>query len=150
MNGAWQLSEDQAVASLPVTGVESHASIALNLDVGYDLLVGPIWVNRSGQVNVGVPDSPPGYGGAQVGEIGVMFSDPVLTVSRGRAAVSFNLAKAIEPGKQTVRSPIVIPAHEGRERAIALLVRPSEIASVNDPSKFEMWLLLNTKTIGTP
>jgi hypothetical protein len=151
MNGMFHLSEDQAAASQPSKGVESHNSFDLNFDVGhYDLMFGPMWVNRQGQINVGVPDSPPGYGGAQVGEVGVMFSDPVLTVSRGRAAVSFNLAEAIEPGKQTVKSPIVIPAHEGRDRAIAILVRPSEITSVNVPNKFEMWLLLNTKAIGTP
>jgi len=57
---------------------------------------------------------------------------------------------AIEPGKQIVKSPIVIPAHEGRDRAIAIVVRPSEITNVNVPSKFEMWLLLNTKAIGSP
>ena len=149
MNGVNALSEDQAAASKPSKGIESDNSVPLNFDLGhYDLMVGPIWVNRQGQINVGVADSPPGYGGAQVGGVGVMFSDPVLTVSRGRAAVSFNLAEAIEPGKQTVKSPLVIAAHEGRERAIALLVRPSEIASVSVPSKFEMWLLLNTKAIG--
>jgi hypothetical protein len=151
MNGVNALSEQQAAASKPSKGVESDNSVALNFDLGrYDLMVGPIWVNRQGQINVGVADSPPGYGGAEVGGVGVMFSDPVLTVSRGRAAVSFNLAEAIAPGRQTVKSPILIPAHEGRERAIALLVRPSEIASVKVPAKFEMWLLLNTKAIGLP
>ena len=151
LNGVNELSEDQAAASHPSKGVETHNSIDLNFDVGhYDLMFGPIWVNRQGQVNVGVPDSRPGYKGEQIGNIGVTFSDPVLTLVRGHAAVSFNLAMAIEPGKQIVKSAIVIPAHEGRDRAIVILVRPSEIAGLNVPSKFEMWLLLNTKAIGSP
>ena len=151
LNGVNELSEDQAAASHPSKGVETHSSIDVNFDVGhYDLMFGPIWVNRQGQINVGVPDSRPGYKGEQIGNIGVTFSDPVLTLVRGRAAVSFNLAMAIEPGKQIVKSAIVIPAHEGRDRAIAILVRPSEITNVNVPSKFEMWLLLNTKAMGSP
>jgi hypothetical protein len=151
LNGVNELSEDQAAASQPSKGVETHNSIDLNFDAGhYDLMFGPIWVNRQGQINVGVPDSPPGYKGAQIGNVGVMFSDPVLTLVRGRAAVSFNLAMAIEPGEQIVKSPIVIPAHEGRDRAIVIVVRPSEITNVNVPSKFEMWLLLNTKAMGSP
>lgn len=151
MNGVNMLSEDQAAASYPRKGVETHNSIDLNFDVGrYDLMLGPIWVDRQGQINLGVPDSAPGYKGAQIGNVGVRFSDPVLTLVRGHAAVSFNLAMAIEPGKQIVKSPIVIPAHEGRDRAIAILVRPSEITNVNVPSKFEMWLLLNTKALGSP
>ena len=151
MNGAYQLSEEQAAAaSSPPISSESDA-IPLNFDLShYDLMFGPFWVNRQGQVNVGVPDSAPGNFGAQVGDIGVKFSDPVLTVSRGQAVISFNVAQAIEPGKHIVKSAVLIPAHEGRDRAVVILVRPSEIASVNDPSKFEIWLLLNTKTIGLP
>jgi Domain of unknown function (DUF4153) len=152
MNGAFALSEDQAAAATPPPiSSESDNSIPLNFDLShYDFMLGPFWVNRQGQVNVGVPDSPPGYGSAQVGKIGVTFSDPVLTVSRGHAVISFNVAQAIEPGKHVVKSAVLIPAHEGRDRAVVVLVRPSEIASVNDPSKFEIWLLLNTKTIGLP
>jgi Domain of unknown function (DUF4153) len=151
MNGAYQLSEDQAAAASPPPISSESDAIHLNFDLShYDLMFGPFWVNRQGQVNVGVPDSAPGKFGAQVGDIGVQFSDPVLTVSRGQAVISFNVAQAIEPGKHVVKSAVLIPAHEGRDRAIAILVRPSEIAGVNDPSKFEMWLLLNTKTIGLP
>jgi hypothetical protein len=151
MYGMFELSEDQAAASQPSKGVESHNSVDLNFDVGhYDLMFGPIWVNRQGQINVGVPDSPPGYGGAQVGVIGVTFFDPVLTARRGRAAVSFNLADAIKPGVRTVKSPVLIAAHEGRDRAVVILERPAEIANVNVPNKFEMWLLLNTKAMGPP
>ena len=151
MQGAYQLSEDQAAAASPPPISSESDAIPLNFDLShYDLMFGPFWVNRQGQVNVGVPDSAPGNFGAQVGDIGVNFSDPVLTVSRGQAVISFNVAQAIEPGKHVVKSAVLIPAHEGRDRAVVILVRPSEIASVNVPSKFEMWLLLNTKAIGLP
>ena len=130
MNGVNALSEDQAAASKPSKVVESDSSVALNFDLGhYDLLVGPIWVNRQGQINVGVADSPPGYGGAEVGGVGVMFSDPVLTVSRGSAAVSFNLAKAIEPGKQTCQIAHSYPCARGaraRDRASCAAVGDSQ------------------------
>lgn len=153
MQGAYQLSEDQAAAaSPPPIRSESYNPVPLTFDLShYDLMFGPFWVNRQGQVNVGVPDSaPPGNFGEQVGDIGIGFSDPVLTVTRGQAVISFNVAQAIEPGKHVVKSAVLIPAHEGRDRAVIILVRPSKIASVNDPSKFEIWLLLNTKTIGLP
>ena len=151
MNGAYQLSEDQAAAASPPPISSESDAISLNFDLShYDLMLGPFWVNRQGQVNVGVPDSAPGNFGAQVWDIGVQFSDPVLTVARGQAVFSFNVAQAIEPGKQVVKSAVLIPAHEGRDRAVIILVRPSKIASVNDPSKFEIWLLLNTKTLGLP
>jgi hypothetical protein len=152
LNGAFELSEDQAAAgSPPPISSESDNPTSLNFDLShYDSMFGPFWVNRQGQVNVGVPDSAPGYGGAVVGEIGVKFSDPVLTVARGQAVISFNVAQAIEPGKHVVKSAVLIPAHEGRDRAVIILVRPSEITSVNVPSKFEMWLLLNTKATGSP
>jgi hypothetical protein len=151
MNGAHQLSEDQAAAASPPPISSESDAIPLNFDLShFDLMFGPFWVNRQGQANVGVPDSAPGYGGAVVGEIGVKFSDPVLTVARGQAVISFNVAQAIEPGKHVVKSAVLIPAHEGRDRAVIILVRPSEITSVNVPSKFEMWLLLNTKAIGSP
>ncbi len=151
MNGAYQLSEDQAAAASPPPISSESDAIPLNFDLShYDLMFGPFWVNRQGQVNVGVPDSAPGNFGAQVWDIGIQFSDPVLTVSRGQAVISFNVAQAIEPGKHVVKSAVLIPAHEGRDRAVIILVRPSEITSVNDPSKFEMWLLLNTKTLGLP
>jgi Domain of unknown function (DUF4153) len=151
MNGAYQLSEDQAAAASPPPISSESDAIALNFDLShYDLMFGPFWVNRQGQVNVGVPDSAPGNFGEQVGDIGINFSDPVLTVSRGQAVISFNVAQAIEPGKHVIKSAVLIPAHEGRDRAVVILVRPSEIASVNVPNKFEIWLLLNTKTIGLP
>jgi uncharacterized protein DUF4153 len=151
MEGMFELSEDQAVASRASKGVESHNSIVLNFDVGrYDLLVGPIWIDRQGQINIGNPDSPPGNRSAQVGGVGVTFFDSVLTALRGDSAVSFNLAEATTPGTPAAESPIMLPAHEGRDRAIVILVRPSEIANANVSSKYEIWLLLNTKAIGKP
>lgn len=109
-------------------------------------MVGPIWVNRQGQINVGDPNSSPAYGETKVGAVTVAFSDSVLTASRGGGAVSFSLVKALEAGK----SPVLVPAHEGRERAIVVLVRPPEIAGLDRSKKFETWLLLNTKAIGAP
>lgn len=148
MNGMRELSREKALGSPSALVVEPDASIAFNIDVGsYDLLAGPIWVSRQGQINVGSPDLPTNYNEAKVGALNVTSSDSVLTASRGRAVVSFNLAEAMKPGQQTFKSPILVPAHEGRERAIVVLVRSSEIATLDRPKKFEMWLLLNTKVM---
>lgn len=148
MNGMRELSREKALGSPSALVVEPDASIAFNIDVGsYDLLAGPIWVSRQGQINVGSPDLPTNYNEAKVGALNVTSSDSVLTASRGRAVVSFNLAEATKPGQQTFKSPILVPAHEGRERAIVVLVQPSEIATLDRPKKFEMWLLLNTKVV---
>ena len=49
--------------------------------------------------------------------------------------------------------PMFIGCRECRtkaDRAIVVLVRPSEIASLKVPNKFEMWLLLNTKAMKSP
>jgi hypothetical protein len=151
MNGMTELSRDKTLGSRPASALEPDASIAFNIDVGrYDLLAGPIWVSRQGQINVGRPDLPPNYNEAKVGALNVTFADSVLTASRGRAVVSFNLAEAMKPGQQSVKSPMVISANEGRERAIVVLVQPSEIATLDRPKKFEMWLMLNTKVIDAP
>ncbi len=151
MYGMSELSEDQAAASQPSKGVESHNLIALNFDVGhYDVLAGPIWVSRQGQIYLGDPDSPPAYGGGRLGGVDLTFDGLVLTASRGHAAVSFNLAEATMPVKQAAKSPIIVPAHEGREHAIIILARPSEIVSQGLPNKIELWLLLNTKAMESP
>lgn len=150
LEGREKLSREQALASQPATGVQPGASIAFNLDVGgYDLMAGPVWLSRQGEINVGDPDSPPADGDAKVGVVSLWFSDSVLTASRAGASVSFNLAKAMEPVLPTVKSPIIVPAHEGRDRAIVVLVPPSETANLSHPKKFEIWLLLNTKPISS-
>lgn len=112
-------------------------------------MAGPVWLSRQGEINVGDPDSPPPDGNAKVGVVSLSFSDSVLTASRADASVSFNLAKAMEPVLPTVKSPIIVAAHEGRDRAIVLLVPPSETANLSRPKKFEMWLLLNTKSMSS-
>lgn len=152
MEGPIMLAEDQAATSQPAEGIESDNSIALNFDLGrYDLLAGPIWLSPGGgPIIVGEADSPPTYGEAEVGGVKVAFPNSVLVASRDGATVSFNLAKAIAPREQTVKSPIVIPAHEGRDRAIVILLLPSQMVSSNRTSKFQAWLLLNTKAVGQP
>lgn len=152
MDGMEELSEDQARSgpASAISGVQNN-SIPLNFDGGrYDFMIGPIWVNRQGQINVSVPDSEPCYGGAQIGNIGVTFSTPVLTVSRGATVVSFNLAKAIEPGKQAIKSPSLIPAHEGRDRAALVLVRSSQTPGKDRDKMFEAWILLNSTEASAP
>jgi Domain of unknown function (DUF4153) len=150
MEGLEMRSREGALGSQPAIGFEPGASIAFNLDVGgYDLMAGPVWLSRQGQINVGDLDSPPIDSDAKVGVVSLQFSDSVLTASRAGASVSFNLAKAMEPVLPTVKSPIIVPAHEGRDRAILVLVPPSETANLNRPKKFEMWLLLNTKSMSS-
>jgi hypothetical protein len=152
MEDAMVLAEDRAAASQTPEGFESDNSIALNFDVGhYDLLAGPIWLSPGGgPINVGEPDSPPVYGEAEVGGVKVAFPNSVLVASRDGTTVSFNLVKAIGAGQKTVKSPILIPAHEGRDHAIVILVLPSQMVSTDRTNKFEAWLLLNTKAIRTP
>ena len=151
MEGPTVLAEYQASASPPPQAIESDNSIALNFDVGrYDLLAGPIWLSPGGgPISVGEPDSPPAYGEAEVGGLRVAFRNPVLVASRGGETFSFNLYNAIPSDKQTVKSPILIPAHEGRDRAIVILVLPSQMVGADRANKFQAWLLLNTKPLGT-
>jgi hypothetical protein len=150
LDGLENLSTEEARGSQPAVGFEPGASMALNLSVGgYDLMAGPVWLSRQGQINVGDLDSPPADGGAQVGIVGLSFSDSVLTASRAGASVSFNLAQAMEPVQPTVKSPFVVPAHEGPDRAIVIIVPPSETANLSRPKKFEIWLLLNTKSMSS-
>jgi hypothetical protein len=157
MYGLKEISREQAKHSEPANGVESGNSIALNFNSGrYDGLVGPLWFNREGQINAGAPDSP-AYSEVEVGGLPVSFSDPVLTAGRGSATVSFNLAGAIKPAQPIANSPMLFPAHEGHERGMLILVRPSQLASPNRADKFEVWILLNaqasdqpTRSVGSP
>jgi hypothetical protein len=151
MNGVNELAEDQAAASRPPEGIESNNSIALNFDVGhYDLMAGPIWLSPGGgPISVGEPDSPPAFGEVKVGGIRVAFTTSVLVASSDSVNVSFNLAKAIGPHGQKVKSPILVPAQEGRDRAMVILMLPPQMAGTDyHPNKFQAWLLLNTKAVG--
>jgi hypothetical protein len=77
------------------------------------------------------------------------FATSVLVASSEWVNVSFNLAKAIGPRGQKVRSPILVPAQEGRDRAMVILMLPSQMAGTDyHPNKFQAWLLLNTKPAG--
>jgi hypothetical protein len=145
MNGMTELSEDQARTGLaPAISAVADHSIPLNLDVGrYDVMIGPIWVNRQGQIKIGGPESEPAYGGAQIGNAGVTFASQVLTLSRGAGAVSFNLSEAMKPGSQ-IESPSVIPAHEGRDSAALILVWGSQTTGNGRDKTFEAWILLNS------
>jgi Domain of unknown function (DUF4153) len=150
MEGPIMLAE--AAGSQPAGGIESGNSIALNFDVGhYDLLAGPIWLTPGGgPISVGEPDSLPIYGEASVGGVKVTFPNSVLVASRDSATVSFNLANVIAPGARIAKSPLLIPAHEGRDRAIVIVVMPSRMVGTDRTNKYQAWLLLNTKAIGSP
>lgn len=152
MEGPIMLAEGEAAVSQPADGIESDNSIALNFDVGhYDHLAGPIWLTPGGgPISVGEPDSPPFYGEADVGGVKVAFPNSVLVASRDSATVSFNLANVIAPSARIVKSPLLIPAHEGRDRAIVIVVMPSRMVSTDRTNKYQAWLLLNTKAIGLP
>jgi len=148
-------AEDQAAASPPPEGIESNNSIALKFEVGhdvghYDLMVGPIWLSPGGgPISVGEPDSPLISGEAKVGGVTVAFTTSVLVASSDSVNVSFNLAKAIGPHGQKVKSPILVPAQEGRDRAMVILMLPPQMAGADyHPNKFQAWLLLNTKAVG--
>ena len=151
MEGPIVRAEDQAAASQAPDGIESDNSIALKFDVGhYDLMVGPIWLSPGGgPISVGEPDSPPIHGEAKVGGVKVAFPNSVLVASSDSVNVSFNLAKAIGPRDQKVKSPILVPAQEGRDHAIVILMLPPQMAGTDyHPNKFQAWLLLNTKAPG--
>lgn len=151
MEGPTMRAEDQAAASQAPDGIESKNSIVLNFDIGrYDLLAGPIWLSSGGgPISVGEPDSPPIFGEAKVGGVRVAFTTSVLVASSDSVNVSFNLAKAIGPRDQKVKSPILVPAQEGRDRAMVILMLPPQMAGTDyHPNKFQAWLLLNTRAVG--
>jgi hypothetical protein len=146
------LAQDEAAVAQPAGGIEFDNSIALNFDVGhYDLLAGPFWLTPGGgPISVGEPDSQPIYGEASVGGVKVTFPNSVLVASRDSATVSFNLANVVAPGAQIVKSPLLIPAHEGRDHGMVIVVVPSRMAVTDRTNKYQAWLLLNTKAIGSP
>ena len=77
------------------------------------------------------------------------FTTSVLVASSDSVNVSFNLAKAIGPRGQKVESPILVPAQEGRDRAMVILILPPQMVGTDyHPNKFQAWLLLNTKAVG--
>ncbi|MEA2679202.1 MAG: hypothetical protein QOK03_924, partial [Candidatus Binataceae bacterium] len=147
LNGTEAASQAQAVASKPDIGVESGNSIALNFDkCRYNKLIGPLWMSRQGRLDTGDPDSP-AYPEIWIGGVSVSFLDSVLTAGSQNTAVSFNLAAAIKPGAPVAKSPLLVTANEGRERAMLILVGPLNFASSNREQKFEVWLLLNTHSV---
>jgi hypothetical protein len=64
--------------------------------------------------------------------------------------VNFNLAGEMKPDKPFANLPVLIPAHEGGNRASLILVRPSEIRSNNLNKMFEVWILLDRAEASTP
>jgi Domain of unknown function (DUF4153) len=126
-------SEELAGHSEPPNPIESNRSIGLKLDVGrYDMLIGPLQV------------SSPLYYHEKIGGLLVSVDNSVLTASDGLTAVSFNLTAALESLARTDKSPVLVPAHEGREHAMLILVRPYQIGDKDPNPKFEVWLLLNS------
>jgi hypothetical protein len=74
----------------------------------------------------------------------VSIDNSVLTAGDGPAAVSFNLAAALKSRNSKAQSPLLVPAYEGRERAMLILIRTHQIADKDLNSGFEVWLLLNS------
>jgi hypothetical protein len=145
LNGAEEVSRAQAVASKPAIGVESGNSIALNADQRrYDRLIGPLWMSRQGLLDAGDSDAPP-YSRIWIGGLSASFSDSVLTAAGQDSAVSFNLAAAMKPDAPIAKSPLLIPANEGRDHAMLILVAPLKSADPNRERKFEVWLLVNNQ-----
>jgi hypothetical protein len=143
LNGAEEVSRAQAVAAKPALGVESGNSIALNSDHGcYDKLVGPLWISRQGLLDATDADAPP-YSRIWLGGLSATFSDSVLTATGQDTTVSFNLAAAIKPDAPVAKSPLLIPANEGRDHATLILVEPPKSADPNRVRKFQVWLLFN-------
>ncbi len=143
LNGAEEVSRTQAAASKPAIGIESGNSIALNSDHSrYDKLIGPLWMSRQGLLDAGDPDSPP-YSRIWLGGISASLSDSVLTAAGQDSTVSFNLAAAIKPDAPAAKSPLLIPANEGPDHAMLILVAPLKSADPNRERKFEVWLLFN-------
>jgi len=133
------------VASKPAIGVESGNSIALNADQRrYDKLIGPLWMSRQGLLDAGDSDSPP-YSRIWIGGLSASFSDSVLTAAGQDSAVSFTLAAAMKPDAPIAKSPLLIPANEGPDHAMLILVAPLKSADPNRERKFEVWLLVNNQ-----
>lgn len=146
LNGSEDVSRAQAAAAKPVIGVESGNSIALTFGQGrYDRLVGPLWICRQGLLGAGDSDAPP-FSAIWIGGLSATFSDSVFTATNQGSAMSFNLAAAMKPDAPVAKSPLLIPANEGRDHAMLILAGPLNFAGSNHERKFEVWLLLNNQT----
>ncbi|HVN64625.1 MAG TPA: hypothetical protein VMT58_08295, partial [Candidatus Binataceae bacterium] len=103
-----------------------------------------LWMNREGQFRSGIPGSGRTYDPSIKG-LEISFDDPVLTVKRGTDEVRFTLGAALQSEKPSADSPVLIPAYEGRNRALLILVHPSQFPKKQYATKmFEVWILLNT------
>ena len=115
---------------------------ALSLGIrGYDRLVGPIWVNKGGGIQIGAAGSAI-TATAKIEGLRILFGSD-LSVGSGASVTSFNLVAVMRPRVELPQSPIVVPPIEGR--GLIILVKPAEVIN-KSADAFEAWLLLNTES----
>jgi hypothetical protein len=137
-------AEEVARQAAPPSPIEYKNLIALDAPgARYDRLVGPIWLSRQGAMRFGGPDASPSFS-VEIEKMTVSYSAPILTVAAGAETLNFNLGAAMGSNVAVANSSQLIPAHEGRDRALLILVPTTSIASEKLDARFEAWILLNT------
>jgi hypothetical protein len=109
--------------------------------VHYSKLLGPVWISRQGKLSVDTPDAPEGFW-KYAGDTPLSSSSLILTAGEGPNAVSFNLVAALATANSIAKSPVLIPAHEGRDRGLLIMVPPAKDSAEYRHKRFELWLLL--------
>jgi Domain of unknown function (DUF4153) len=142
LSGYGELSRREAARAAPPAALEWADSIALNSgSAHYSKLLGPIWMSRQGKLSVDTPDAPEGFW-KFAGNTLLSSSGWILTAGEGTDAASFNLAGVLGTANLVGKSPIVIPAHEGRDRGIVIIVPPEKDSAEIRDQRFELWILL--------
>lgn len=120
---------------------EAGNSIALRFDVGrYDQMLGPIWVGHDG-LTAGDPDSPQ-QSDIEIGGVRASVWGAFMTVQGRGASVTFDFDPIIAQTKadpKTRRQTVLLPAREGSDRAMLVIVPSSPGISGN---RMQAWILL--------
>ncbi len=142
MSGYGEISRRETARAAPPAAIESDGSIALTSgSAHYSKLLGPAWISRQGKLSVDTPDAPEGFW-EYAGNTRLSSSSLILTAREGPDAVSLNLAGALATANPIGKSSILIPAHEGRDRGLLIIVPPVKDSAEIHHQRYEIWLLL--------